>query len=456
MITLKSIQAAQAKYLPAGSLRNRLATGTFWSLTGSTFNQFLSLAGSIIFARILGKSVYGEWGIIFQTVSMFGVFAAMGLGLTTNKHIAQLRNSDPERAGRIIGMTWMVACVTGGLVGGFFLIFAPYVATHIINAPHLAVELRIAGVVLFIYALNSSQTGGLSGFEAFKTLAILRFIMGLVQFPASIAGVYFWGLRGAVMVQAAISIFSWLVYHLVFRWEAKKAGLRISFRNLRSELPVLWSFSLPSLLTNFTFIFAMWVINTFLVNQAGGYADLGLFKAANQWRMALLFIPTVIGQTIIPMLSNTMGEGEKRSVLKIFWGSIGINGLASLIPGIGLVLLSPWIMSQYGEGFREGWPVMVVCIGTAVLISILSPVGTVIVASGKMWVGFILNLAWAVTLIIAAILFLPLGAMGLALAYLVAYLLHGAWTWLYAYFAILRKNAGIHDLPRLVVPDQGE
>jgi O-antigen/teichoic acid export membrane protein len=61
---------------------------------------------------MLGKTGYGELGMIQTTVGMFGVFAGFGLGVTATKHVAEFRRSDPARAGRIIGLSSVFAVGT--------------------------------------------------------------------------------------------------------------------------------------------------------------------------------------------------------------------------------------------------------------------------------------------------------------------------------------------------------
>lgn len=97
--------------------------------------------------------------MIQTTVGMFGVFAVLRLGMTATKYIAEYRQTDPERAGRIIGLSGLVAMATGGLMALGLLVFAPWIAEHTINAPHLTGVLRIGGLILFISALNGAQTG---------------------------------------------------------------------------------------------------------------------------------------------------------------------------------------------------------------------------------------------------------------------------------------------------------
>jgi len=87
----------------ASEIGYRLAKGVFWSMASAVISRGLMLAASVLVARMLGKTGFGELGMIRSTVGMFGVFAGFGLGLTATKHVAEFRSSDPARAGRIIG-----------------------------------------------------------------------------------------------------------------------------------------------------------------------------------------------------------------------------------------------------------------------------------------------------------------------------------------------------------------
>ncbi len=54
---------------------------------------------------MLGKEEFGKLGIVQSTVGMFQVFAGFGLGLTATKYVAEFRDSDPAKTGRIIGLS---------------------------------------------------------------------------------------------------------------------------------------------------------------------------------------------------------------------------------------------------------------------------------------------------------------------------------------------------------------
>ena len=417
-----------------------MARGSFWVLIGTVISQGLQLFASIVTARILGKAGFGELAIIINTVGMFLTFAAMGLGATANKHVAEFRVPDPARAGRIIGMSSVAAFVSGLVFTVVVLIFAPALAARTINAPQLAPELRLGSLILFLSVLNGAQRGALAGFEAFKTIAWVNLASGLLKFPLMVAGVIYWGLMGAVAGQVAGSAVEWFACWLALGREAQRAKVTVSYRRMREEWPILWSFSLPAVLTGTMLAVTNWGVSALLVNQPGGFAEMGLFRAANQWRMALLFIPQMLNQAVIPIMASALGEGRARSTVRMMFATMGANLVIILLPALAISIASPWIMAQYGPGFTAGWPVLIACLVGAAVIACFSPVASILVASGRLWLYFWMNLGWAVVMVVGAWGLLSQGALGLSLAYAVSYLIQAVF--LSAYASGLIGNKG--------------
>lgn len=420
----------------------RLAKGVFWSMAGAVISRGLMLAASVLVARMLGKTGYGELGMIHSTVGMFGVFAGFGLGLTATKHVAEFRRSDPARAGRIIGLSGLAALVTGGLMALGLFIFAPWLAEHTINAPHLGGVLRIGALILFISALNGAQTGALAGFEAFKTIAYVNLFVGLISFPILVCGAYFGGLTGAVWALAINLGFNWLLNHLALRKEARRNSVPFTFRNCSREWSVLWKFSLPAALSGVMVGPVNWTCGALLVNRPDGYGEMGIFSAANQWYVMVLFLPSILGRVVLPVLSERLGQKDTKQSTKTLTFAIKANLLIVVPLIIVASIASPYIMNLYGEGFSNGWPTLVVVLLTAGLLAVQTPVGQIIAASGKMWVGCAMNMGWAFAFVSLTYFLLDMGSLGIATARLGAYLLHSVWVFGFAYCSLKVAKPG--------------
>lgn len=416
---------------PIGS---RMASGVFWSMVGSVISRSMGLVAWVLVARMLGKTGYGELGIIQSTVGMFGVFAGFGMGLTATKYVAEYRQSDPDRAGRIIGLSGLFTMTSGGLIALGVFFFAPWLAEHTINAPHLANILRIGTVMLFVSALNGAQIGALSGFEAFKTIAYVNLFVGIISFPILLAGVYFGGLIGAVWAMIINYGVNWLFNHLALRKEAHRYRVPFTFKHCIREMPVLWRFSLPAVLGSIIVSPVNWVCGALLVNQPEGYGEMGIFNAAIQWQTAILFIPGMLCQVALPLLTNLNAESEDQRYRKVLILNIILNTGIALAIVLPIILFAYFIMTAYGSDFENGTSVLRVLAFTTVFMAANNIVGQAITSKGKMWIGFLFNVLWATVLLVVTWMLIYNGhysAQGRAYAMLVAFVLHTGWQGIY-------------------------
>jgi O-antigen/teichoic acid export membrane protein len=422
------------------SLRGRFARGATWSLIGAAISQGSTLAASVITARILGREQFGKYGMIQSTVGMLGIFAGLGLGVTATKYVAEFRNRDPERAGRIIALGWAVAIVSGGLLALALLAFAPVIAAKTLNAPLLANELRIASLLLFFNAINGAQTGALAGFEAFQAIARVNLVRGLLTLPVTVLAVLLWQLHGAVGALAVTAGVTCLLSQVSLRRQCTALGIRTQLLSGWSERRVLWTFSAPAFLSGALVGPAIWAASTMLVNQPGGYIEMGLFSAANQWRSAISFIPGVLAQFALPILCNLNGERDANRYGKALrWNLILTTASASAV-ALPVILVAPGIMRLYGHDFQQGWIVLVLSAATAVITCANGVVGAAIMSAGSVWVGLIFNAMWAAVLLVGCHYFIPTRlALGLAGSMLGAYVAHTAWQSAYLHRLAVRR-----------------
>jgi O-antigen/teichoic acid export membrane protein len=143
-----------------------------------------------------------------------------------------------------------------------------------------------------------------------------------------------------------------------------------------------------------------------------------------------------------------MGEQDGRSSKSILKVMMQLNVVIVVPCAIGMSICSPWIMRMYGSGYRGAWSTLIVVVWTAAVMAILNPVGDVIAASGRMWLGLLMNAGWAVIFISAALLLVHEGSLGLASSRLIAYVVHAIWATAFAY-RVISKHVGI------TTPEQG-
>jgi O-antigen/teichoic acid export membrane protein len=437
--------------LKTGSLGHRLAKSSFWNLAGSVAGRLVSLPAGVLLARLLGRHDYGELGIIYSSIELFGIFGGFGLGLTATKYIGEFKRRDPERAGRILAMSNLTAYVTGGIFSLILFLFSAQIAAGPLAAAHLATPLRISALVLFLTCVDGAQSGALAGLEAFNHLARLSLLKGCLNLPCLVGGFYLGKLPG-ILWGLALSRFIGLVLNRIYlNREARQAGVPLVFSGFASELPILWKFSVPAFFAGLMVAPVNWFCSTLLVHQPNGYREMGAYNAANQWFSMLLFIPTALATGIVPILSDTLGDKDFRRSKRVLNFMVKVNA-AFIIPCVLIMsLLAPYVMRIYGRDYKDAWPTLVVLLITSGVFALLTPVGEIIAAAGRMWLGFGTNLAWAAVLIVATFFLVRWGSFGFASARLIAYFLHSFWSFAIAYRVILRKPVSFQEVMDLQV-----
>lgn len=400
-------------------------------VSGNVIARLLGLVSAIILARILGKVPFGEFATIQSTVGLFGVFAGLGIGITATKYVAEYRESQAERCGRVIGFSLAVA-LAGGIIASLgLLLFGGWLAVHTLAAPHLAPMLRV-GIGLVIFgSLQGAYLGALAGFEAFKAVCWVNFISSLVAVPLAVVGALRAGLEGAVWALVLQNILGCVFGHAALLKAAAKARVKISLGFHPDEWAMLWRFTLPAFLSTMLITPAGWFSRTVLVNQHGGYAEAALVSAANQWMNLVNFLPYTMGGVLVPIFANLYATGRRNEFMKLLRYNLWLNAGVALAVASPLLLMPSVIMGFYGPGFREGIAIFIVSIICAIVTTINNLLSRAMQSAGRAWIDLTSYGIWAVIIVLGSCLLVPAHkGIGLVSTQVAAAVVLLIWQWL--------------------------
>ncbi len=403
----------------SGTVRARFLRGAVWSVAGSTVNQGAAFVASLVAARMLGAEGFGELTMVQGSVTTWATVAVLGMNLTATRYLADLAD-DPLRGGRILGLAYLVAggfglCCAVGLLAG-----AGWLSARVLGEASLAASLRIGGLLMLVTVIDAVQAGGLAGLEAFRALAWTRLAYGVAIVPVMVAGVWLAGVEGAV---AALTLAGAIraVGGRFMLWRACHArGIRVDVRAAFEEVGVIWRVSLPSALGGILVGIATWLAQVVFAQQPGGYPDLGVFSAALQWRMVILFLPTALGNVLLPLVAAQGEESSRR--FQVFnqlmpWALVSVMAM----PLMAFPEVLAWL---YGSRFAlDGFSqTMALVMLTAIVLGFSDGLGRVLTLRYLLWWGVASNLTWGVLLVGVTFVTRAMGPQGLALAYGIAYL----------------------------------
>jgi O-antigen/teichoic acid export membrane protein len=322
------------------------------------------------------------------------------------------------------------------------LALSPWLAQTTLGRPELASLLAAGSLLLFVSTIGGVLSASLSGYEAFRQIARINIIQGAAAPFMAIPLVLYFGVQGAVASFTIIAALGLLLCAKALKSEAAKYKIADRYDSaIWSEWPILWKFALPAMASGLMIAPVTWITNIILINRPGGYGELGLFNAANQWRMVVVFLPGLLAAAMLPVLSETHGREDKADYIHTVILNLRTTWIVALPLTVLVVTMGKPLAALFGKQFQGTAPIIAVLMITAFLNVLNSAVGSALTGAGRMWTGMLMNLGWAIVLIVASLVFVPsLGGLGLAVAYLLSYLLHTVWVMMYVEFKLVRSS----------------
>lgn len=414
-------------------LARRFIGGASWSLAGSVLYQAINLVTMLFVARILGKETYGQFVLLQSTFNSIGIFAGFGIGTTATRYVAAYKHTDPTRLGHILALSERTVIIFGVLASTGLMLFASWLATDLLHTPSLATPLALAAFAVLFSTLDGYQKSTLIGFESMRAYAIGTVAGAIISMPimliaASAFGLHglAWALVGTMFIQAGISRYQ-------VTCELKRFAIRLDGGGFWKEWIILRDFALPALLAGVMVTPAHWICQTMLAKTPNGYAEIALLGVAMQWFNAIQFMPMVAGRVIAPMLTEAVVSDNYTDSKRILILAIKANAFIALPLAFFISVLSRWILLLYGSAFCNGSKVLVIAVATAALLAIQTPVGNMVAATSRMWLGMSMNLGWALIYITTSNLLIDRGATGVIISLGLAYVIHAIWTFVFAY-----------------------
>lgn len=203
--TDESAQNDDAKTAGRGFLI--ITAAKLWFMVGGALITF---GLPYIFARYGdGRALYGQYYDLNNILSILSMVMISGV----MQSIARFVAARPDQAGGVVRQMRRMMLVIGTVVGGGFIIAAPYIAQARGN-PDLVLGYRAAGVILFCYGIYTVYIGTLNGRKLFFRQALYDFgfttlkatlVLGLALAGFGVIGA-FCGFAAAAVIIMCVAI----------------------------------------------------------------------------------------------------------------------------------------------------------------------------------------------------------------------------------------------------------
>jgi O-antigen/teichoic acid export membrane protein len=399
----------------------RIVSGTFWSVIGNGFGKTFTFVAMIFVIRILGKEVFGEFGLIRSTATTFVVFSNFGMGLTATKYIAELLHTDKERVGRIISLTYVSTFFTSLIVAIAFYFAVPWFYESQLNTPHLAEVMRLGAVLLFLSTFMGTQISVMTGFRDFRGLAITTGFIGILSLPIYVLGAGWYGIYGIMISVILCAVFNILMNSMFIYRNIKKYQLHYDFIKAYKEYPILWNSNLPIVICNILYVGMIWLVQIMLRLQHNGTIELGEYYAAQNIQIAFCFLPTLITTVFFPNLCEIGGTRQNRWYWNVVKKGLILQAAISLLILLPLFLFPNFLMRLNGDEFI-GRGFILFAVGIWGWLCILCSTGwCVIVDQQKVWFTVLVLIIEAIIVLTLSYLLLEIqwGNIGIVTALIV-------------------------------------
>jgi len=295
----------------------------------------------VFVARQLGNVIFGRFSFAYSFSVIAIVFVDIGINYMLVREISRKK----ELLNKFIGNSFVIKTVLGIIV---------FILTNIIlNSLNYPAETRILAYLLLLYMFLRSNTELLfSIFKAFEKMhyeALIR-SLGLVSILIfGLMSLVF--LKDIIFLAIAFVIVQLLVFLVTF------ALVIIKFKGFSLEFDLKFIKKIIMLSSPFTLslIFAAiyFHIDNVMLSLMKGDIPVGIYSAAYNITLALLFIPSMYTFAIYPILSRDY-EKQKKKVAFIYERSFKYLYILGLPISVGLYIIAQNIIFFiYGQDYSS-------------------------------------------------------------------------------------------------------
>jgi lipopolysaccharide exporter len=370
-------------------LRQNAFSGATWTAAALTLSTLLQFAQIAVLARLLRPEDFGLMALVVLVVGFSQAFVDMGLSG------AIIHRQDTTRE-VLSSLFWLNAFVGLGLCAVLVLL-APAVATAF-GEPELRVLLALAALSFLVAPMALQfQTllqkelafGRLAGIDvlaagASATVAVVSALAG--------QGVYalVWGLLAGTAARSGA-----LLAIGLRRWQP---GLRFQPRELRGYVR-FGAFQMAERALNYL----GFNLDKLLIGSLIGVHGLGLYSVAYQLVMKpVQLVAPIVNRVALPIFSLVQSDNAR--LRAGFLDAMRVIALLMFPVYAGLIALAePVVLVVLGSTWHAVVPVLQLLAVLGFFYSIGNPIGSLLVAKGRVGLSFLLNV-WMILVYSLAIL----------------------------------------------------
>lgn len=298
---------------------------TLWNLTGSALPMLIGFVAIPYLFKHIGMERIGVLTIIWALIGYFSIFD-FGLGRAITQRIANINvNQSSLKNRKIIATTGVFLTLLIGIIGGLvgFVTIKMIGVGWVNSTPNLEHEINLSFLLACLAIPATTVTSGLRGIlegeHRFRSINLLKLILGASNFLGPIASIAFFGPRldfivGTLVVARFIVLF---MHYLVA--EHALGNFQVFIR--RKEAKQLFHFGGWMTLSNIVSPLLV-VADRFLIAHVLGAGVVAYYTIPAEFMIRLLVLPAAITTTLFPIFSKDLLDRKFTKAIALYNKSI--------------------------------------------------------------------------------------------------------------------------------------
>lgn len=386
------------------TIKKQVLSGVKWVALANIFGQIMTLASTVILARLLNPDDFGVFAILMIFVGFLSMFVGMG----TSAAIVHMDNPSEE----LLSSIFYFNVFMGSFFCALLIVLSDPISIFF-EKPEIKELLMWLSLTFVISSFTTVQEALFTKKMDFKTLTIIGTFTNFVSFIVGIiAAMKGFGVYSLIIRALVGSILSSLLIWSISSWKPK---LIFYFKELKEI------FNFTTNLTGFTFInyFARNTDN-FLIGKFLESSSLGVYNMAyNIMLYPLSNISHVLIRVLFPAFSKLQYDNEK--LKKVYSRVIFFIALVSFPLMTGLMATSELFVSViFGDKWNNLATILLIMAPIGMMQSLVTTTGSLYMAKGNVKMMFKTGTINAIVAVVSFIVGISFGIEGVALAYLIA------------------------------------
>lgn len=293
---------------------------------------------SKVIAVYTGPSGVALIGAFTNFISIVLTFANGAINTGVVKFTAEYDNND-EKLKSLFSTSFKISLSCSGFVGLILIIFGSFFSNWIFTTRLYSNPIRVLGLTIILYSLNSLLISILNGKKQIKTYTIVNTVGSIVGLLFTLILVYYFKLEGALyaMVLSQSIIFFVTLFLITqsdwFTWDYFKQNLDVDI------LKKLSHYSLMAIVSALTVPISQIIIRNMLISthgmQAAGIWQ-GMMRISDGY---LMLVTTALATYYLPKLSSLHTDRELRVEI--------LQGYKLIIPAVFFSCLFIYVLRSY-------------------------------------------------------------------------------------------------------------